>query len=60
MDRFNLTELVRGVVNASKILIDQNGIQVEFDDQTPVYVWADEFKIEQVVTNYLSLSLIHI
>ena len=60
MDRFNLTELVRGVVNASKILIDQNGIQVEFDDQTPVYVWADEFKIEQVVTNYLSNAIHHI
>lgn len=60
MDRFNLTELVRGVVNASKILIDQNEIQVEFDDQTPVYVWADEFKIEQVVTNYLSNAIHHI
>ena len=60
MDRFNLTELIKGVVNASKILIEQNQIQVEFDDQTPVYVWADEFKIEQVVTNYLSNAIHHI
>ncbi len=60
MDRFNLTELIKGVVNASKILIEQNQIQVEFDDQTPVYVWADEFKIEQVVTNYLSNATHHI
>ena len=59
MDRFNLTELIKGVVNASKILIEQNQIQVEFDDQTPVYVWADEFKIEQVVTNYLSNAIHH-
>ena len=60
MDRFNLTELIKGVVNASKILIEQNQIRVEFDDQTPVYVWADEFKIEQVVTNYLSNAIHHI
>ena len=60
MDRFNLTELVRGVVNASKILLEQNEIQVDFDAQTPVYVWADEFKIEQVVTNYLSNAIHHI
>ncbi len=33
---------------------------MEFDDQTPVYVWADEFKIEQVVTNYLSNAIHHI
>ncbi len=60
MDRFDLTELIRGVVNASKILLEQNQIQVEFDDQSPVYVWADEFKIEQVVTNYLSNAIHHI
>ena len=54
------TELVRGVVNASKILLEQNEIQVDFDAQTPVYVWADEFKIEQVVTNYLSNAIHHI
>ena len=60
MDRFNLTELVRGVVKASKILLEQNEIQVDFDAQTPVYVWADEFKIEQVVTNYLSNAIHHI
>lgn len=33
---------------------------MDFDAQTPVYVWADEFKIEQVVTNYLSNAIHHI
>ena len=47
-------------MNASKILLEQNEIQVDFDAQTPVYVWADEFKIEQVVTNYLSNAIHHI
>ena len=59
MDRFNLTELVRGVVNASKILLEQNEIQVDFDAQTPVYVWADEFKIEEVFMNFFSNAVNH-
>ena len=33
---------------------------MEFDDSHPVYVWADEFKIEEVVTNYLSNALNHL
>ena len=45
MDRFNLTELIKGRCECVKrSSLRQNQIQVEFDDQTPVYVWADEFK----------------
>lgn len=59
MERFNLTDLIRGVVHAAEILIQQNGITVDLVDTDPVYVWADEFKIEQVVTNYLSNAIHH-
>lgn len=57
MERFDLTELIAGVVNASSILISQNGITVHFDDSQPIYVWADEFKIEEVITNFLSNAI---
>ena len=57
--RFDLTELIRGVIGAAQILIQQNGITVEFAADQPVYVRADEFKIEQVVTNYLSNAIHH-
>lgn len=60
MERFDMTELIRGVVSASGILLQQNGISVDFDDRAPVYVWADEFKMEQVVTNYLSNAIHHV
>ena len=59
MERFNLTELVGGVIAASGILMEQNGIEVEFDSSKAFYVWADEFKIEEVVTNYLSNAIHH-
>ena len=31
-----------------------------FEAEKPVYVWADEFKIEEVVTNYVSNALNHL
>ncbi len=49
-----MTELISGVIHASDILIRQNGITVYFDARRPMYVWADEFKIEEVITNFLS------
>lgn len=60
MERFDLTELIRGVVNAAEIMIRQSGAEVIFEEKDPVYVWADEFKIEEVVTNYLSNAIHHV
>ncbi len=56
MERFNLTELIWGVVHASDILLNQNGIELMFDERD-LYVWADEFMVEEVVTNYLSNAI---
>ncbi len=33
---------------------------MSFDEQKPTYVWADEFKTEEVVTNYVSNALNHL
>ena len=59
MDRFDLTELIQGVINSSAILLTQNEIRLEFQNMEPMYVWADEFKVEEVVTNYLSNAIHH-
>lgn len=59
MQRFNLTELIQGILQQAAILIEQNGITVEFFEQEPMYVWGDEFKIEEVVMNYLSNAIHH-
>lgn len=58
--RFNLVELVQGVIWSNEILIQQKDVQVRFEQKEPVYVWADEFQIEQVVRNYLSNALNHV
>ena len=60
MERFNLTELIRGVVNAAAILAEQKEAEIVFYQETPIYVWGDEFKVEEVATNYVSNALNHV
>ncbi len=60
MERFDITELIRGVINSAGILIQQKDAEVKLTDCGPVYVLADEFKIEEVITNYLNNALNHL
>lgn len=60
MERFDLTALVRGVVQSAGILGQQKGAKINFEQEQPVYAWADEFKIEEVITNYISNALNHV
>lgn len=57
MERFNVTELIQGVIHATAILREQNGISLIFEEEQPIYVWADEFKTEEVLTNYMSNAI---
>ena len=59
MERFDLVDLIRNVLNSVGILLEQKEIRLIFKEQEPVYVWADEFKVEQVVTNYISNAINH-
>lgn len=59
MERFDIVALIRNVLSSSKILMDQKEIHLIFKEEEPVYVWADEFKIEEVVTNYISNAIHH-
>lgn len=60
MERFDLTALVRGVVQSAGILGQQKGAKIIFDEIQSIYVWADEFKVEEVITNYISNALNHV
>lgn len=57
MERFNLTELIQGVLHSVEILLEQNNLTVTECPEEPIYVWADEFMTEEVVTNYLSNAI---
>ena len=60
MERFDIVEIIKSVLNSSNILIQQKGVTVEFKNSGPIYVWADEYQIEEVVTNYISNALNHV
>ena len=56
-ERFDLVELMRNINASSDILLQQNDVKLHFDFDKPVYVWADEFMIEEVYTNYLTNAI---
>ena len=57
---FDISKVVHGVVTKSDILIRQKDAHVEIDIPEGTMVWADEFKIEEVITNYLNNALNHL
>jgi two-component system sensor histidine kinase VanS len=60
MERFDINELVKSVVNANELRATQKNLSITYDIlDTPLYVWADEYKVEEVVTNYLSNAINH-
>ncbi|MGN0354525.1 MAG: ATP-binding protein [Muricoprocola sp.] len=60
MEYFNLTELVQGVLQSQQVFAQQKGADLQFPHDEDIYAWGDEFKIEEVVTNYISNALNHV
>lgn len=59
MERFDLVTLVKNQIQSVDILLRQNEINMQLMDRDPAYVWGDEFKIGEVVSNYLSNAIHH-
>lgn len=57
---FDLSELIHSVVDSNDIRIKQKMAEVDLDIPDHMIVVADEFKIEEVVTNYFSNALNHL
>ena len=60
MERFDIVTLIKGILSSAGILLQQKGASVVFGQEAPVWVWADEFKIEEVITNYLNNAMNHL
>ncbi len=57
MERFDIVSVIKGVVQSSNILVEQAEAQVIFQHQEPIFVWGDEFKVEEVLTNYITNAI---
>ncbi len=60
IEPFDGAELIRDLVNSSSILLQQSEAQVEVSVPEHLEVLGDEFKIEEVVTNYLTNAIHHL
>lgn len=56
-ERFDIVQIIKSVLLSNEIIIRQREVSVRFDEEEPIYVWADEYLIQQVVSNYISNAL---
>ena len=60
MERFDINELIASVADANEIRAGQKNMSIVFDNRNEHnFVWADEYKTEEVLTNYISNALNH-
>lgn len=59
LERFDIYGVIKNCIQSDELLAKQKGIQVYMKNHAPVYVWADEFKIEQVFRNFFSNAVHH-
>ena len=55
--KFDLNELIREVIRKCHVMLEEKNIEVIFNQNEPVYVYADDFYIDQVVTNYFTNAI---
>ncbi len=61
MEHFDLRTVLDSVLGATEILFRQKNVTLSYQKSgEPVMVWADEYMIEEVVTNYVSNALNHV
>lgn len=57
---FDMNELVEGVMASTKILLGEKKVNINIIYTGNAFVKADEFKIEEVLTNYVSNAINHV
>lgn len=60
LERFDVVEVIRQLTQSENILIQQNEAKVVIEAPETCFVWADEFKIEEVLINYLNNAMNHL
>ncbi len=54
---FDIVELINSVIKNSQVVLNEQNIEIEFKTDGPVMVYADDFYINQVVTNYFTNAI---
>ena len=59
-EHFDIVQVLKSVINSALLLAGQKEAVITMEDYEPLYVWADEYMIEEVVTNYISNAINHV
>lgn len=58
---FNIVELINEVIRKCKVMSEEKGIEVEFKQKNEIInIVADDFYIDQVITNYFTNAIKHV
>ena len=58
--KFDITELIGEVIRKTTVMRENQNIEVKYNPKEPAYVYADDFFIEQVITNYVTNAIKHV
>ena len=58
--QFNIVELEKEVVRKSQVMLEEKNVEVIFETPEEIDVIADDFYIEQVISNYLTNAIKHV
>ena len=58
--QFNIVELEKEVVRKSQVMLEEKQVEVKIQSPDEINVYADDFYIEQVISNYLTNAIKHV
>ena len=54
---FNIVEVEKEVVRKTKMMFEEKNVDIKFNQDEEINVFADDFYIEQVITNYITNAI---
>ena len=58
--QFNIVELEKEVLRKTHVMLEEKEVKVQYNEDKKINVYADDFYIEQVITNYLTNAIKHV
>ncbi len=55
--KFNIVELEKEVVRKSQVMLNEKQVKIQIENVDEINVFADDFYIEQVISNYLTNAI---
>ncbi len=59
VERFDVAEMIHGELQSVGLMAQDAGIEVHMEQKDPVFVWSDQFMVEEVFQNYFTNAVHH-